>query len=184
MARLALTLTACLATAGTLAAAPSVAAGEAGAPGEAGTPSGSSAPACPAANPPNTLQLLAGTPVKLTAGVGAIQSARIGGRFPIQLAVTVTDAEKSPVPGALVTFTAPARGPSGRFTMRTHSSRRYSSHIRRLRSVTITTDACGIAVAPPFTANRRPGGYIVTAAVAHVRPAAFALVNAGPGQQP
>ncbi len=128
---------------------------------------------------------LAGTPVKLTAGVGAIQSTPIGAGFPIRLAVTVTDAEKIPVPGAPVTFTAPARGPSGRFTTRTqnykNNSRPRTAH---QRSVTITTDTCGIAVAPAFTANRRAGGYIVTASVEHVRPAAFALVNEGPGQQP
>jgi hypothetical protein len=126
---------------------------------------------------------LAGTPAKITAGVGASQSTRVGAGFPIRLAVTVTDAEKNPVPGAPVIFTAPARGPSGRFTTRTptkYSRPRVSQH----RNVTIVTDACGIAVAPAFVANDRQGGYIVEARVEHVGPAAFALVNAGPGQQP
>ncbi|MGD0452981.1 MAG: hypothetical protein ABSB69_05235 [Solirubrobacteraceae bacterium] len=126
----------------------------------------------------------AGAPIRVMAGVGAFQSTPAGTSFPLRLAVTVTDAEKDPVPGAPVTFTAPARGPSGRFTTRTQNSKKSGSQIRHARRVTITTDACGIAVAPAFTANRRAGGYIVTASVEHVRPAAFALVNAAPGQQP
>ena len=66
---------------------------------------------------------LAGTPAKITAGVGAVQSTRVGARFPIRLAVTVTDAEKNPVPDALVTFSAPVRGPSGRFATRAPADR-------------------------------------------------------------
>jgi hypothetical protein len=126
----------------------------------------------------------AGAPIEVTAGVGAFQSTPAGTSFPLRLAVTVTDAKKNPVHGAPVTFTAPARGPSGRFTPRTQKSKDSRPHVSHPRSVTIVTDACGVAVAPTFTANRQPGGYIVTAAVEHVRPAAFALVNAGPAQQP
>jgi hypothetical protein len=125
----------------------------------------------------------AGPPIQVTAGVGAYQSAPVATSFSLRLAVTVTDAEKAPVPGAPVTFTAPARGPSGRFTTRTQT-KHSRPHVSHPRSVTITTDACGIAVAPPFVANGEQGGYIVEASVQHVRPAAFALVNAGPGQQP
>jgi hypothetical protein len=44
--------------------------------------------------------------------------------------------------------------------------------------VRVKTNADGIAVAPPFTANGKPGGFIVTATVAGTRAhAAFALVN-------
>jgi hypothetical protein len=170
---------------GALAGAPlSAAAGEPAPPGGSNALGGSSAPGgfsatvCPSPNPPNPL---AGRPARVTAGVGAIQSTPMGAGFPIRLAVTVTDAQRSPVPGAPVTFTAPARGPSGRFTTRTptkHSRPRVSRH----RSVTIVTDACGIAVAPAFVANDEQGGYIVKANVEHVRPAAFALVNTGAGQ--
>ncbi len=124
----------------------------------------------------------AGAPIRVTAGVGAFQSAPVGTPFPIQLAVTVTDAEKNPVPGAPVTFTAPARGPSGRFTTRTQNSKKTHSRVSHPRSVTIRTGACGIAVAPAFTANDTRGGYVVKATVEHVRPAAFALVNEAPGQ--
>ena len=145
--------------------------------GEPATPGGTSECSAAPVGP-------AGSPARITAGVGAIQSTPAGARFPIRLAVTVTDAEKDPVPGAPVTFTAPARGPSGRFTTRTQKSKHSLPHVSRHRSVTIVTDACGIAVAPPFVANDEQGGYIVTASVENARPAAFALVNAGPGQQP
>jgi hypothetical protein len=49
-------------------------------------------------------------------------------------------------------------------------------------TVEVSTDACGIAVAPAFTASDTQGGYIVKATVEHARPAAFALVNESPGQ--
>jgi hypothetical protein len=126
----------------------------------------------------------AGAPIRVTAGVGAFQSTPAGTSFQLRLAVTVTDAEEHPVPGAPVTFTAPARGPSGRFTTRTHNSKKSRPHVSHPHRVTIATDACGVAVAPAFTADHQAGGYIVTAAVEHVRPAAFALVNTAPGQQP
>jgi hypothetical protein len=115
----------------------------------------------------------AGAPIRVTAGVGAFQATPEATSFPIQLAVTVTDAKQDPVPGVPVTFSAPPRGPSGHFESE-----------RRPHRVEVDTDACGIAVAPAFVANDEQGGYVVTATVAHVRPAAFALVNAVPGQQP
>jgi hypothetical protein len=122
----------------------------------------------------------AGQPVKLTPGVGSTQSTPAGRRFAIRLAVTVTDAEGNPVPGAPVTFSAPAGGPSGRFTTRTQNSKKTHARVSHPRGVTIRTGACGIAVAPAFTANDRRGGYIVKATVEHVRQAAFALVNEAP----
>jgi hypothetical protein len=125
---------------------------------------------------------LAGKPTKIAPGVGSPQSTPAGTAFPIRLAVTVTDADKNPVPGALVTFSAPAAGASGRFTTRTRRSHRHLSHVSHPRTVRVKTNACGIAVAPTFTADRLAGGYIVKAAVKHVRPAAFALVNEAPGQ--
>jgi hypothetical protein len=104
-----------------------------------------------------------GKPFKLSAGVGASQSAALGERFAIPLAVTVTDMQKNPSPGALVTFTAPSSGASGSFR----------SHARRVR---VRSNACGIAVAPAFSANRSAGGYVVRASLAHLR-AAFGLIN-------
>jgi hypothetical protein len=128
------------------------------------------------------LSNLAGKPTKLATGVGSTQSTTAGTTFPIRLAVTVTDAQKNPVPGALITFSAPAHGASGDFTIHTHGSHQHHSRISRPHEVTVKTNACGIAVAPAFTADHLPGGYIVKASVKHTRPAAFALVNVAPGQ--
>jgi adhesin/invasin len=112
-----------------------------------------------------SLRNLAGPPAAIAAGVAASESTPVASRFPIRLAVTVTDASNNPVGGARVTFTAPARGPSGHFR-------------RATRTVRVTTNASGIAVAPTFTANSVQGGYVVTARVSGAkRPAAFALVN-------
>jgi hypothetical protein len=118
------------------------------------------------------LRNLAGKPKMVSAGAAASESAATGARFPIRLAVTVTDADANPVPDAIVTFSAPARGPSGAF-IRSRSS--------RSRIVRIRTNAAGVAVAPVYTANRKPGGYVVTAIVKHAGAAAFALVNLPPG---
>jgi hypothetical protein len=115
----------------------------------------------------------AGRPTKLTVGVGATESVPAGARFPIRLAVTVTDAESAPVAGALVTFAAPNRGPSGFFAIRSGGAH---MHVHRVQ---VKTNACGVAVAPAFTANRRAGGYVVVANIEGVK-AAFALVNEGP----
>jgi hypothetical protein len=117
------------------------------------------------------LRNLAARPATVTAGVAAVQSARTRSRFPLPLAVTVTDAGHNPVSGVLVTFAAPARGPSGTFA---------ATRGRRVRSrtVAVRTDEEGVAVAPAFAANARAGGYVVKATAAGAaRPAAFALVN-------
>jgi hypothetical protein len=109
------------------------------------------------------LRNLAGRPDAISAGGASGQSVPVGARFLIRLAVSVTDANENPVSGALVTFTAPARGPSGRFT----------GGGRRVR---VRTNDKGVAIASALTANQRPGGYIVTASVGGQQ-AAFALVN-------
>jgi hypothetical protein len=132
----------------------------------------------------------AGKATKLTVGVGATQSAPAGARFAIRLAVTVTDAGNAPVPGTLVTFAAPSRGPSGSFAIRSgraplpHSrapaadkpGSRPHSRVMHSRRVQVRTNSCGVALTSAFTANHRAGGYVVVASVEHVK-AAFALVN-------
>jgi protocatechuate 3,4-dioxygenase beta subunit len=114
------------------------------------------------------LRNVAGTPRTLTAGAAATESTSAGARFPIRLAVTVADVDANPVAGVFVTFSAPERGPSGSFG--------------RSRTIRVRTNAAGIAVAPAFTANSEPGGYVVEATLAHANPAAFALVNQPRGQ--
>ena len=106
----------------------------------------------------------AGTPSTIAAGVGATQSTTTGTRFAIPLAVTVTDAHGNHAANVPVTFSAPSSGSGGRFA-------------NGQTKVTVKTNASGIAIAPPFTANGQVGGYIVTATAGGVRPVAFALVN-------
>jgi hypothetical protein len=127
------------------------------------------------------LASLAGAPAKITAGVAATESTGVGARFPIRLAVTVADAEKNPVPGALVRFAAPANGASGRFTLHSGGARHARRRVSHPRTVEVRTDACGVALAPQFVAGDGQGGYIVKATAGHARPAAFALVNEAPG---
>jgi hypothetical protein len=123
----------------------------------------------------------AGEAVKITAGVGSTQSTRAGARFPIRLAVTATDAEGNPVAGTPITFTAPVAGASGRFTVPARDPHHGRARVSHPYKVEVPTDACGIAVAPVFTANHIGGGYVVEATVERVRPAAFALVNEARG---
>jgi hypothetical protein len=112
------------------------------------------------------LQTVAGRPASIAAGAASGQIAVTASRFGIPLSVTVSDANKNPVAGAVVRFTAPSAGASGRFR----------AHARRV--VWIRTNAAGIAVAPLLTANDTPGGYVLIARVAGTwLRTAFALVN-------
>jgi hypothetical protein len=145
-----------------------------GGSGKEGSGSGVAAPVSFA------LSNLAGEPTQLATGVGVTQSAIAGTPFSIRLAVTATDAEKNPVPSAQIAFSAPAHGASGRFTTHTRGAHHHRSHTSHSRTVQVKTNACGIAVAPGFTANDEQGGYIVKASVKHAKTAAFALVNEAP----
>ncbi|MCW3020605.1 MAG: repeat protein [Solirubrobacterales bacterium] len=144
---------------------------------------GSGASGSGAATPATfSLSNLAGRPAKLTTGVGSAQSTPAGTPFPIRLAVTATDAQKNVVPGALITFSAPTRGASGRFAAHARDPHHRRARVSHRDRVKVKTNACGIAVAPTFTANDTQGGYIVRATVKRARPAAFALVNVASGQ--
>jgi len=116
-----------------------------------------------------TLDNVAAAPTSITAGAADGQSTTVGERFPIPLAVTVTDKNGNPVAGATISFAAPRKGASGHFT-------------RKRRIVRVRTNSRGIAVAPPFTANASVGGYAVIATVkgSSVR-TAFSLVNVSRG---
>jgi hypothetical protein len=120
-----------------------------------------------------TLTNDAAAPSSVSPGAGVTQRTPVGSTFPIPLSVTVTDADRNPVPGVTVTFSAPSSGPSGTFADGGSVAG-------------VVTNASGIAVAPAFRANGLAGGYIVTASVRGVSPSvAFALVNeAGPATRP
>jgi protocatechuate 3,4-dioxygenase beta subunit len=129
-----------------------------------------------------TLKNLAAAPETITAGAASGASTPVGRRFPVRLAVTVTDKNGNPVPETTVVFAAPARGPSGHFTIhpknRNQSAKTKPAELRTNRIVRVTTNSNGIAIAPPFTANMKAGGYVVTATVkGSSKRAAFALIN-------
>jgi hypothetical protein len=92
----------------------------------------------------------------------ATLSAAVNAQFS-SLAVTVTDAGGVPVPGYSVVFTAPGSGASGTFTGGT-------------ATVTIPTDASGLADPGAFTANTTAGSYAVTAQGSSLQ-ATFNLTN-------
>ncbi len=112
-----------------------------------------------------SLTNLAGAAAAMTANAGTSpQSATINTAFANALAVTVKDAGNNPVPGVNVTFTAPGSGASGVFSNST-------------ATITIATNAAGVASAP-FTANATAGGlYSVTAAATGLTTLNFSLSN-------
>ena len=107
----------------------------------------------------------AGTPTTMTANAGTTpQSATVNTAFANALAVTVKDAGSNPVSGVNVTFTAPGAGASGVFSNST-------------ATITVATNASGVASAP-FTANATAGGpYTVTAAATGLTTVNFSLTN-------
>ena len=103
-------------------------------------------------------------PTTLTISAGNNQSATISTPFATPLSVTVKDAGSNPVSGVSVTFTAPSSGASGTFSNSTNT-------------ITVATNASGIASAP-FTANSVAGGpYTVTASVTGLTTVNFSLTN-------
>ncbi len=106
-----------------------------------------------------------GPPATMTANAGTTpQSATVSTAFANALAVTVRDAGNNPVSGVNVTFTAPGSGASGVFSNNT-------------ATITVATNASGVASAP-FTANATVGGpYIVTAAASGLTTVNFSLTN-------
>jgi hypothetical protein len=103
-------------------------------------------------------------PTHVTATAGMAQSATVTRPFGIALQARVTDQYGEPLRGVGVAFAVPGSGPSGSFGGST--------------AVTVPTNASGLATAPVLTANRIPGAYQVTAAVADVAmPANFPLSN-------
>ena len=107
----------------------------------------------------------AGTPSTMTPNAGTTpQSAKVSTAFANALAVTVKDGSNNPVPGVNVTFTAPGSGASGGFSNNT-------------TTITVATNASGVAAAP-FTANAIAGGpYTVTASATGLTSVNFSLTN-------
>jgi hypothetical protein len=103
-------------------------------------------------------------PASITATAGTPQSTFVASGF-AALQTRVTNTLGYPSPGVIITFTAPSSGPSGTF--------QGGSNV-----ATVVTNSAGVAAAPPFTANRLPGGpYTVTASAAGLPAANFVLTN-------
>ena len=106
------------------------------------------------------------TPASITINGGATQSAAAGAAFGTPLAVTVKDGNSAPVPGTPVIFTAIAggNGQSGTFS-------------NGMGTITVNTNANGVATAGTFTANGKLGSYTVTVAASPAPNATFNLTN-------
>jgi hypothetical protein len=90
------------------------------------------------------------SPASIVPASGDSQSAILGAAFATPLAVNVSNANGHLVQGVSVTFTAPDGGARGTFP-------------GGQASVTVVTDANGLAVAPALTSNAIAGSSIVTA---------------------
>jgi acid phosphatase len=104
----------------------------------------------------------------LSATAGSGQSATVSTAFATELEATVTDGSGNPVANEVVTFIAPATGPTATFTNGTST-------------MTSSTDTNGVAWSSVLTANAIAGSYAVTASIG-VSTAEFSLTNlAGSG---
>ncbi len=109
-----------------------------------------------------------GPAASIAATSGTPQSTLVNTAFAAPLTATVTDAYGNPVPGAVVSFTAPTGGASGTFANGTTTD-------------TETTNASGVASSTSFSANTAAGSYAVDASVAGLlAPATFSLTNLSP----
>jgi hypothetical protein len=106
-----------------------------------------------------------GTAAAIVATGGTPQSTTLRTPFSAPLEATVRDAFGNGVPGVVVTFTAPASGPSGTFAGGGATAQ-------------ATTSSTGAATSPVFTASQTAGSYQVSAAAPSVdSPALFSLSN-------
>ncbi len=103
-------------------------------------------------------------PASIAVSGGSGQVVKIQTAFSKLLQAVVRDQGNKVVPGATVTFTAAASGPSGTFVSGA--------------TATVVTNANGVASAPAFESNLTAGSYAVNATVAGVSsPAVFTLTN-------
>ncbi|MCK5908694.1 MAG: IPT/TIG domain-containing protein, partial [Caulobacter sp.] len=113
-------------------------------------------------NDPTTISVVQ-TPASVTVAGGNNQTASASTAFTTPLSVTVRDGSNAVIPNTSVTFAAPGSGASGTFS---NSS----------NTITVTTDASGVASAGTFTANATTGSYSVTATAGSAS-TSFSLTN-------
>ena len=113
----------------------------------------------------NAFTVNAGAAASIAVSAGNNQGATDNTAFAANLAAIVEDRYGNVVPGATVTFVAPASTFSGTFA----------------GNASVSTNASGRATAPAFTANLLAGSYTVTASVNGVATSAkFSLINKSP----
>ncbi len=122
---------------------------------------------CPSGTKNFTLVIAGDAPDSIAATAGTPQATAPGTTFATLLQATVYDTANAPLSGVNVTFTAPSTGATGTFA-------------GGLSTVTIVTNANGVATAPAFTANTTSGSYTLTATVNGIAPANFSLSNVCP----
>lgn len=126
------------------------------------TAADSPTPACPAVNAPNTLLLAGGSPQ-----TSALHAA-FGGNLQVTLANTNGCPLTTALAGVAVTFSAPASGASGAFAASGSNT------------LTVGTDASGIAAAAMFSANGIAGSYTIVARSPYGS-VSFAMTNSAAG---
>jgi uncharacterized delta-60 repeat protein len=114
-----------------------------------------------------TLTILDDDALNLSGVSGNNQATPATTSFAQPLVAKIVNSSNSPLPGVVVTFTAPASGASGTFT---NGQTTFSA----------VTNASGVVTSSIFTANNLGGSYSVTATVAGVLiPVNFNLTNTG-----
>lgn len=112
-----------------------------------------------------TLTIAGDVPTSVATVTGTPQTTYPTSAFSLPLQAIVYDASNVPLSGVNVIFTAPTTGASGTFT-------------GGANTVTVLTNASGVATSPILTANATQGTYIVTATINGVAtPANFTLNN-------
>jgi adhesin/invasin len=110
----------------------------------------------------NSFQVSPSTDRTISVVSGDGQSTPVGSSYGSTLKASVRDPFGNAVPGASVTFAAPANGASVAFA----------------GANTVTADSQGIATSPPMTANSQTGSFAVTVATAGTGgPATYHLTN-------
>jgi hypothetical protein len=122
------------------------------------------------------LDNLAGGAPRIAAVGGAHQSASVDGHYGRTLEVRVRDAHGKPEQGQTVTFTLGSAGGGAGATGASTSAG--ASFTGGSAQATATTDANGVAVSPPFTANGTAGAFTAVAGISGTtRTASFHLKN-------
>jgi Zn-dependent metalloprotease len=112
------------------------------------------------------LDVASTNPTSISITSGSPQFVQVSMQFQQPFKVKVQNVAGSPMPGVMVTFTAPSAAASGTFAD------------TNLTVTTAITDANGIATSSMFTANNTAGAYIVKATVSNLAASAdFQLTN-------